>query len=60
MAKVLGEKGLDLTQSKEAVQKSDEELLKIIVEGSKENCPRKNRSARTNRRILDYIRSLAK
>jgi cytochrome c6 len=59
MAKVLGEKGLDLT-SKEATQKSDEELLKIIVEGAGKMPPQKSLSKDEQKQVLSYVRSLAK
>jgi cytochrome c6 len=59
MAKVLGEKGLDLT-SKEATQKSDEELLKIIVEGAGKMPAQKSLSKDDQKQVLAYVRSLAK
>jgi cytochrome c6 len=59
MAKVLGEKGLDLT-GKEATQKSDEELLKIIVEGAGKMPAQKSLSKDEQTQVLSYVRSLAK
>jgi cytochrome c6 len=59
MAKVLGEKGLDLA-SKEATQKSDEELLKIIVEGAGKMPAQKSLSKDEQKQVLAYVRSLAK
>ena len=59
MAKVLGEKGLDLT-SKEATQKSDEELLKIIVEGAGKMPAQKSLSQDEQKQVLAYVRSLTK
>ena len=59
MAKVLGEKGLDLT-SKEATQKSDEQLLKIIVEGSGKMPAQKSLSKDEQKQVLSYVRSIAK
>jgi cytochrome c6 len=59
MAKVLGEKGLDLT-SKEATQKSDEELLKVIAEGSGKMPAQKLLSKDEQKQVLSYVRSLAK
>jgi cytochrome c6 len=59
MAKVLGEKGLDLT-SKEATQKSDAELLKIIVEGAGKMPAQKSLSQDEQKQVLAYVRSLAK
>ena len=59
MAKVLGEKGLDLT-SKEATQKSDAELLKIIVEGAGKMPAQKSLSQDEQKQVLAYVRSLTK
>ena len=59
MAKVLGEKGLDLT-TKDATQKSDELLLKIIVEGAGKMPPSKSLSTDDQKQVLSYVRSLAK
>lgn len=59
MAKVLGEKGLDLT-SKEPTQKSDEELLKIIVEGAGKMPAQKSLSKDEQKQVLAYVRSLTK
>ena len=59
MAKVLGEKGLDLT-SKEATQKSDEQLLKVIVEGAGKMPAQKSLSNDEQKQVLSYVRSLAK
>jgi cytochrome c6 len=59
MAKVLGEKGLDLT-GKEATQKSDEELLKIIVEGAGKMPAQKSLSTDEQKQVLAYVRSLTK
>ena len=59
MAKVLGEKGLDLT-GKEATQKSDAELLKIIVEGAGKMPAQKSLSKDEQKQVLAYVRSLAK
>src|SRR5215813_5617303 len=47
IAKVMGDKGLNLT-TKEATQKSDEALMKIIAEGEGK-CPPSSLSAKTNR-----------
>jgi mono/diheme cytochrome c family protein len=58
MAKVLGEKGLDLT-TKEVKQKSDEQLLKIIVEGAGK-MPASKLSKDEQKQVLGYTRSLAK
>jgi cytochrome c6 len=59
MAKVLGEKGLDLT-SKEATQKSDEQLLKVIAEGAGKMPAQKSLSKDDQKQVLSYTRSLAK
>lgn len=58
MAKVLGEKGLDVT-TKEATQKSDEQLLKIIAEGAGK-MPASKLSKDEQKHVLSYMRSLAK
>mgnify|MGYP003577864185 CR=1 FL=1 len=59
MAKVLGEKGLDLT-SKDATQKSDEQLLKIISEGAGKMPAQKSLTKDDQKQVLTYVRSLAK
>ena len=59
MAKVLGEKGLDLT-SKEATQQSDEQLLKVIAEGAGKMPAQKSLSKDDQKQVLSYVRSLAK
>jgi cytochrome c6 len=59
MAKALGEKGLDLT-SKEAKQKSDEELLKVISDGSGKMPAQKSLSKDEQKQVLGYVRSLSK
>jgi len=59
MAKVLGEKGLDLT-SKEATQKSDEQLLKVIAEGAGKMPAQKTLSKDEQKQVLSYVRSLTK
>ena len=59
MAKVLGEKGLDLT-GKEATQKSDEQLLKVIAEGAGKMPAQKTLSKDEQKQVLTYVRSLAK
>jgi len=59
MAKVLGEKGLDLT-AKDATQKSDEQLLKIIAEGAGKMPAQKSLSKDDQKQVLTYVRSLAK
>jgi len=59
MAKALGEKGLNLT-TKEATQKSDEELLKVIAEGAGKMPAQKSLSKDEQKQALAYVRSLAK
>ena len=58
MAKVLGEKGLNLT-SPEVAKKSDEELLKVIAQGMGK-MPASKLSKEEQKQALGYIRSLAK
>jgi hypothetical protein len=59
MAKVLGEKGLNLT-TKEVMKKSDDQVLKIIVEGAGKMPAQKNLSKEDQKQVLSYMRSLAK
>lgn len=59
MAKVLGEKGLNIV-GKETQAKKDAELLKIIVEGAGKMPPTKNLSPQEQKDVLSYTRSLAK
>jgi mono/diheme cytochrome c family protein len=58
MAKVLGEKGLNLT-SKEATQKSDEDLMKVIAQGAGK-MPAQKLNKDEQKQVVGYIRSLAK
>ena len=58
MAKVLGEKGLNVI-GKETMQKPDEQLLKIIAEGSGK-MPASKLSKDEQKHALNYLRSLAK
>jgi len=58
MAKVLGEKGLNIA-TKDTAQKSDEQLLKVIAEGSGK-MPASKLSKDEQKQALDYVRSLAK
>jgi mono/diheme cytochrome c family protein len=58
MAKVIGEKGLNVV-GKETTQKSDEQLLKIIAEGSGK-MPASKLSKDEQKQALSYMRSLAK
>ncbi|HXG52647.1 MAG TPA: c-type cytochrome [candidate division Zixibacteria bacterium] len=59
MAKVLGEKGLNIT-TKETKQKSDKELTKIIIEGSGKMPATKGLSEKDVKEVLSHVRSLAK
>ena len=59
MAKALGEKGLDLT-TKEAKDKSDDQLLKIIAEGQGKMPAQKSLSKDEQKQAVNYVRSLGK
>jgi cytochrome c oxidase cbb3-type subunit 3 len=59
MAKVLGEKGLNIA-TKDVAKKSDEQLLKVIVEGSGKMPAQKNLGKDEQKQVVDYVRSLAK
>jgi cytochrome c6 len=59
MAKALGEKGLNLT-TKEAAQKSDQQLLKVIAEGEGKMPAQKALSKDEQKQVLSYVRSLQK
>jgi len=58
MAKVLGEKALNIT-TKETAQKSDEQLLKVIAEGSGK-MPASKLNKDEQKQALGYVRTLAK
>ena len=58
MAKVLGEKGLNVA-TQETAKKSDEQLLKVLAEGSGK-MPASKLSKDEQKQALGYIRSLAK
>jgi mono/diheme cytochrome c family protein len=60
MAKVMGEKALNIV-SKEVQAKKDPELLKVIVEGAgKMPASGKSLSSQEQKDVLSYSRSLAK
>ena len=59
MAKVLGEKGLNLT-SKEVAAKSDDQLLKVIAEGQGKMPAQSKLSKDEQKAVVSYVRSLAK
>ena len=58
MAKILGEKGLNIT-TKEVGKKSDDQLLKILAEGEGK-MPASKLSKEEQKQVLGYVRSLAK
>ena len=58
MAKILGDKGLNIVGS-ETKKKSDEQLLKIIAEGSGK-MPASKLTKEEQKQALGYVRSLAK
>jgi mono/diheme cytochrome c family protein len=58
MAKVLGEKGLNIA-TKDTAKKSDEQLLKVIAEGSGK-MPASKLNKEEQKQALSYVRSLAK
>jgi mono/diheme cytochrome c family protein len=59
LAKTLGEKGLNIV-SKETTQKSDDALLKIIVEGSGKMPASKKLNKDEHKQVLQYSRALGK
>ncbi len=59
MAKVLGEKGLNLT-TPEVKKMSDDQIVKILVEGAGKMPGQKNLSKDDQKNVLSYMRSLAK
>ncbi|MDH3442429.1 MAG: cytochrome c [Deltaproteobacteria bacterium] len=59
MAKVLGEKGLNLT-TPEVKKLSDDQIFKILAEGAGKMPAQKNLSKDDQKQVLSYIRSLAK
>jgi mono/diheme cytochrome c family protein len=60
MAKVMGEKGLNIV-SKDVQAKKDDELLKVIANGAgKMPASGKNLSKQEQKDVLGYARSLAK
>jgi mono/diheme cytochrome c family protein len=58
MAKLLGEKGLNIVGD-ETKKKSDEQLLKVIAEGSGK-MPKSKLTKEEQKQALGYARSLAK
>lgn len=60
MAKVFGEKGLNIA-TKETAQKKDDELLKVITEGKgKMPASGKGLSKQEQKQLLEHVRALSK
>jgi mono/diheme cytochrome c family protein len=59
MIKVMGEKGLNIT-GKDTMKRSDEELLKVIAQGSGKMPAAKGLTPADQKQVLSYTRSLAK
>lgn len=59
MAKVLGEKGLNLT-SKEASQMSEADMLKVVSEGRGKMPAQSKLSKDEQKAVVSYVRSLSK
>jgi cytochrome c oxidase cbb3-type subunit 3 len=59
MAKVLGEKGLNLT-SKEASKMSEADMLKVVSEGKGKMPAQSKLSKDEQKAVVSYVRSLAK
>lgn len=59
MAKVLGEKGLNLT-AKEAKEMSEEQMLKVVSEGRGKMPAQAKLSKDEQKAVVSYVRSLSK
>ena len=59
MAKVLGEKGLNLT-SKEVAKKTDDQLIKVLAEGQGKMPAQSKLSKDEQKAVVGYVRSLSK
>jgi cytochrome c oxidase cbb3-type subunit 3 len=59
MAKVLGEKGLNIVGAN-TKKKSDDQLLKVIAEGAGKMPAQKSLSKDDQKQVLGYVRALAK
>jgi len=59
MAKVLGEKGLNIVGA-DTKKKSDDQLLKVLAEGAGKMPAQKSLSKDEQKQALGYVRSLAK
>ena len=59
MAKVLGEKGLNIVGA-DTKKKSDDQLLKVLAEGAGKMPAQKSLSKADQKQVLGHVRSLAK
>jgi mono/diheme cytochrome c family protein len=59
MAKVLGEKGLNIVGA-DTKKKSDDQLLKVLAEGAGKMPAQKSLSKDEQKQVLGHVRSLAK
>lgn len=59
MAKVLGEKGLNIVGA-DTTKKSDDQLLKVLAEGAGKMPAQKSLSKDDQKQVLGHVRSLAK
>ena len=59
MAKVLGEKGLNIVGA-DTAKKSDDQLLKVLAEGAGKMPAQKSLSKDEQKQVLGHVRSLAK
>lgn len=59
MAKVLGEKGLNIVGA-DTTKKSDDQLLKVLAEGAGKMPAQKSLSKDEQKQVLGHVRSLAK
>jgi len=59
MAKVLGEKGLNIVGA-DTKKKSDDQLLKVLAEGAGKMPAQKSLSKDDQKQVLGHVRSLAK
>ena len=59
MAKVMGEKALNLT-TKETADKSDEQLMKVVAEGRGKMPAQKSLSKDEQKQVVAYVRTLSK
>jgi len=59
MAKVLGEKGLNIVGA-DTTKKSDDQILKVLAEGAGKMPAQKSLSKDEQKQVLGHVRSLAK